>query len=812
MSTRDGTAAGSESTDDGGVVRGVDGELLAARRRVASFFAAVGLPPSKRLTRLVDTIVADARRRDEQPIAVTAVATAQARTDRFARGVFGPEPTDDSDADGSAPADPARLRALLSAGGGEHFPENIEAAKTLVHSRDKAVVTGDIYAGFAAQSFGRARFPRWLLGLLVPLTLTAAATVVLTFELAAGGLLAFELLWAVMFAFAFFLCMIGFFVAALGFVLSRRRRPPSAAPIGELPRTAVLMPIYHEDPDQVFGAVVAMRNALARMPAARRFEFFVLSDSQQPAKIVEEERALRWARQTGNSAIPLYYRRRLANVGKKSGNLADFFERWGDRYVYAIVLDADSVLRAETMLDMVSRMEGEPRLGLLQAPLAIHHARTVLARSQQFVGSCAGPLFQRGLAAWADDQGNYYGHNAVIRVRAFLECCALPMLHGQPPLGGHILSHDFVEAALLCRAGWAVRMADDLEGSWEEFPPTVPQYVERDRRWCQGEMQHLRILLVEGFRPMSRIHLFVGACSYLAGPAWFLFLVTGLVVSAAGATSAVSPRTSVILLVATLVALLGPRLLGWIAVITDRQRRADRGGFVRCTASVLLEMIFAALLAPLLMVHQTRAVLAVLGGRAVQWGAQRRRAAGSSALIARGEIASTIAGVVLAGLGLWFAPRFFWWLAPVWLPLLLAIPIALVASSVSVGLLLRRWGLLLAPAETQPDPLDERAEALRAHGHAQAGWMEFRDTVLDPVLLDLHCATLPTDGRAGVRAADLQRLREHARDVGPADLPPEQRRLLASDPVSLRWLHRHAWRWWPIESWEPTAPPEAVSR
>ncbi len=779
-------------------------ESIDARQQVASYFAAVGLPPSARLAAMVDAVVAEAEERAQKPVAAGAVAGAQASVQHFVGEVFG---------DRAELPDPVRIRAFLGEAGGM-FPDDVIGARALARHQEAVATAGEMYEHFRDQPFGRGRVPRWLLGLLVPIVLSIAAAVVFGLELASDGLLAIELVWLLLFVFAFLLCSIGLFTACLGFVLGVRRRAssrtPDASSGGVLPRTAVLMPVYHEDPNQVFGAVVAMREDLARHPEAAAFEFFVLSDSHDPAKVLDEERALRWARASGAGTIPLYYRRRLRNTGKKSGNLANFFERWGKRYVYAIVLDADSLMRAGAMVQMVRRMEAEPRLGLLQAGLEIHHGRTLLARSQQFVNSCAGRMFNRGLAAWADDDANYYGHNAVLRVTAFLDCCALPELQGRPPLGGQILSHDFVEAAMLCREGWAVRIADDIGGSWEEFPPTLPQYVARDRRWCQGEMQHLRILLVAGFKPMSRVHLAVGASSYLAGPAWLLFLVVGLLATATGSASKISPEVSVILLVATLVALLAPRFLGWLSVMADGSASAAHGGRIRVTTSLLVEMLVAALLAPLLMVHQTLAVLGVISGRTVQWGPQRRRAGDSRWAIAQGELIATLAGAGFVALILWAAPDLVWWLAPVWLPLVLAMPIAVVVSSVGLGLWLARRRLLLVPAESRPDPVDLRAERLRAEGHAIDSWQQFRDTVLDPVFLAAHCATLVQREIAAPNPEDLIVARERARRVGPAGLTHHDRRLLASDAASMRWLHLHAWRWWSVESWEPVMPPEAV--
>nr|WP_238322525.1 glycosyltransferase family 2 protein [Kordiimonas gwangyangensis] len=84
------------------------------------------------------------------------------------------------------------------------------------------------------------------------------------------------------------------------------------------------------------------------------------------------------------------------------------------------------------------------------------------------------------------------------------------MLKGNAPFGGHVISHDFIEAALLRRAGWSVRFDTDLNETYEEAPPSVSDVITRDRRWCQGNLQHIKFLFARGLAFTTRMHIFSG--------------------------------------------------------------------------------------------------------------------------------------------------------------------------------------------------------------------------------------------------------------------------------------------------------------
>ena len=249
-----------------------------------------------------------------------------------------------------------------------------------------------------------------------------------------------------------------------------------------------------------------------------------LSDTTQPDIWLQEEVA--WAELCVELSAfgRIFYRHRRPNIKRKSGNIADFCRRWGKNYPYMIVFDADSVMAGATLVRMVTMMDHNPRIGILQTvPMAVGR-QSLIARIQQFSGHVYGPMFAAGQHFWQIGDAQYWGHNAIIRIAPFMEHCGLSRLSGNPPLGGDILSHDFVEAALMRGAGWEVWLAYDLGGSWEEPPPTLIDELVRDRRWCQGNIQHIRLLLARRIRFIHRVLFLNGAMAYVSALLWLIFL------------------------------------------------------------------------------------------------------------------------------------------------------------------------------------------------------------------------------------------------------------------------------------------------
>src|SRR5690606_851017 len=389
-------------------------------------------------------------------------------------------------------------------------------------------------------------------------------------------------------------------VAGVLFGGARLRASASTQPV----RTALVMPLCNEDPWPAFGALQAMATALLERSGGDCFEIFVLSDTSKPDVWVKETAAFHALREAVGERMPVWYRRRYRNTGRKAGNVQEFVSRWGARYEAMVVLDADSVMAPETLLTLVREMAADPKLGILQTVPRLAGGHTLLARLQQFAGAVYGPIVARGITAWQGDDGNFWGHNAIIRVRAFAEAAGLPVLPGRKPFGGEIMSHDFVEAALVRRAGWAVRMVPQLGGSWEESPPTLLDIAARDRRWAQGNLQHMAVVGAKGFRWPNRAHMLIGAMSYLASPLWLVFIVIGLAVTAQVASMqfeyftdepSLFPRwprfdneRMIALFLFAMATLLLPKALGIVRALFDRElRRAC--GIVRLVISAVLE-------------------------------------------------------------------------------------------------------------------------------------------------------------------------------------------------------------------------------
>lgn len=457
------------------------------------------------------------------------------------------------------------------------------------------------------------------------LALGAAGEVRMAFS--SDGLDGFEVLLLACFVPLFSWVAFGFVVSAIGFVKLISGEHPGftalpAPAAGLRQRSAVLMPVYNESVEETFGRVETMASAIAAAGGAAWIDFFVLSDSNAEHGRAEEKA---WRDLAARAPIPVYYRRREQNIARKPGNIAEWVRRFGAAYETMLVLDADSLMSGEAIVGLASIMEQRPSLGLLQTVPMITNARTLFQRWMRFASEAYGPIASAGLLWWSGSEANFWGHNAIIRTRAFAQSCGLPELPGKPPFGGHIQSHDMVESALLRRRGWAVHMIM-IGGSYEEFPPSIVDYAIRDRRWMQGNLQHLRLLGASGLSTASRLHLFLGATAYLASPGWLLLLVAS--VARAGARgefqSAGGMPPGVLWL--TLVLLFGPKLMGAAWLLADGTRRRGFGGAGAVLRSVLVETALSVLLAPVTMVTQTKALAGLLLGVPSGWATQTRAA------------------------------------------------------------------------------------------------------------------------------------------------------------------------------------------
>ncbi|HEV3246965.1 MAG TPA: glucans biosynthesis glucosyltransferase MdoH [Beijerinckiaceae bacterium] len=517
----------------------------------------------------------------------------------------------------------------------------------------------------------------------------------------------------------------------LGFVsLVARRIIPHQAPASPIAtQTAIVMPVYNERTDRCFAAVQAIFESVEATGEGTHFDFFILSDTTDPDIWVAEEVAFFALRERLRPRARVYYRHRAQNLGRKAGNIADFVTRWGGAYAHMIVLDADSLMTGECILALTRAMEADPHAGIIQSLPLILNRNTLFARVQQFAARFYGPIVAAGLSAWSGKDGNYWGHNAIIRLAAFAGHAGLPSLPGKPPFGGHILSHDFVEAALIRRGGWSVSMLPDLEGSYEEGPPSLIDLAVRDRRWCQGNLQHARVILARGLQWSSRQHFATGIAAYVASPLWLMQLIVGLLLvlqtrfvrpeyftrefSLYPAWPRFDAERALSLFILTMAVLLVPKALGWVFALCDARTRRDAGGAIRLTLSALLEIVISALLAPVLMLIQSGSVFQILSGRDTGWNPQRRDD-GSIPLgnIIHRHFWHTAFGIVAGISAYGLSPYLFAWMSPTILGLVLAIPLSAASGLRRLGLGLRRAGLLLTPEERSPPVIVARANAL----------------------------------------------------------------------------------------------------
>jgi membrane glycosyltransferase len=588
---------------------------------------------------------------------------------------------------------------------------------------------------------------RWLF-LFLTLTSTAAAVIKLWSVLRSDGLDLSEGLFLFLFTLLFGWIASAFWLALFGVVarlLDERLLPLSSAPKGMLgstpSRTAILMPVYNEEVARVFSGLRAIHDSILDA-GETGFDFYVLSDSTDPAHWVAEEVAWEKMRNSLPADAKLFYRHRHRNIGRKSGNIQDFCENWGALYDYMVVLDADSLMTGQTLGALVRLMDANPRAGLIQAPAQLVGRHSLFARIQQFASSVYGPTFTAGLAILQGPDGNYWGHNAIIRVRAFLQHGGLPRLPGKPPFGGEIMSHDFVEAAFLRRAGWDVWMAPDLGGSFEEPPPTIYAYLVRDRRWSQGNLQHARILIAQGLGLPSRLHMVMGVMSYVSSPLWLLMLIASGLSLAPLRSSGADMTVMLQLTAATVILLYAPKLLATGVALRDPEIVKAHGGTGPFLWSVLWESVFATLFAPIVMLAHSWYIFSILLGIATGWGAQVRDDRGLPLLLSiRIGLPYTLIGAACGWL-LWrFVPSDLAWYLPLLAGTLLAIPLIWLSSSLRLGLAAARRRLFLVPSETQGLPVLERAHHLVAQEEKET--RDYRRLVLDDAAVQgLHLAML----------------------------------------------------------------------
>ncbi|UYV56101.1 glucans biosynthesis glucosyltransferase MdoH [Pantoea dispersa] len=623
----------------------------------------------------------------------------------------------------------------------------------------------------------------------------------------------------ILFLFAILFCWVsaGFWTALMGFLqllIGRDKYSISYSTTGDEPlnpehRTALIMPICNEDVERVFAGLRATWESVKRTGNAEHFDVYILSDSYDADIAIAEQKAwMELVRDVGGAG-KIFYRRRRRRVKRKSGNIDDFCRRWGSNYSYMVVLDADSVMSGECLTGLVRMMEANLNAGIIQSSPKASGMDTLYARCQQFATRVYGPLFTAGLHFWQLGESHYWGHNAIIRVQPFIEHCALAPLPGEGSFAGSILSHDFVEAALMRRAGWGVWIAYDLPGSYEELPPNLLDELKRDRRWCHGNLMNFRLFLVKGMHPVHRAVFLTGVMSYLSAPLWFMFLALSTALQVVHTlmepTYFLQPRQlfpvwpqwrpdlAIALFSTTLVLLFLPKLLSVVLIWFKGAK--PYGGAFRLFLSLLLEMLFSVLLAPVRMLFHTVFVVSAFLGWEVVWNSPQRdddATPWSEAFRRHGS--QMLLGIVWAvGMGV-LDLNFLWWLAPIVFSLILSPFVSVMSSRATVGLKSKRARLFLIPEEYEPPKelvdtdhyLQLNRERALKHG--------FMHALFNPAFNALATAMATSRHK---QSALLDHARDRRVDQALSDAPEklnrEQRLQLISDPVVLARVHTRLW-------------------
>ena len=516
----------------------------------------------------------------------------------------------------------------------------------------------------------------------------------------------------------FVTALMGFYVSVRGDKHSLSVKQVAGHTMNPEARTAIIMPICNEDVATVFAGLRATCESVASTGHAKHFDVFVLSDSYNPGtaaavRAAWEDLRAALATSPNQPQVEVYYRLRKRRTHRKAGNVADFCRRWGKDYRYMVVLDADSVMSGDCLTSMVKLMEANPTAGIIQtATQAIGHV-TLHARAQQFASRVTGRLFTLGMQFWQLGESHYWGHNAIIRVQPFMDHCALAPIKGTGGMSGGIMSHDFVEAALMRRAGYHVWLCADLVGSYEQQPPDLLSELQRDRRWCQGNLQNARLMAEPGIHRVHRAMFVTGTMAYVSAPLWLAFLTLGTALWLSGSSLVSSwnvlPMELAGLWLWTLCLLFLPRVMGIAAVLLRGEQR-QYGGFWGLVRSSALESALAIVQAPVRMLAHSLFVVVALTGIKLDWKSPPREAAAVPWRIALSQLApmTFVVAALAVGIALIDASALVW-LAPVGLPLLLAIPLTVMTSQIALGTALRERGFLLIPEESRSPAVLRRA-------------------------------------------------------------------------------------------------------
>jgi len=666
---------------------------------------------------------------------------------------------------------------------------------------------------------------RLVLGAVVAVLVILAA-VPMAQMLSRGGWSLLKISFFALFVLLFVQVAFSTVVAAVGWWLLRSRPDPiqisGAIPMKdipeELPATAIVMPIFNEDVNRVFQGLRTMIESLQKTGRGEAFDFFVLSDTSDSNCWIAEEKAWFELCKQVEGFGRVFYRKRRIQLHHKSGNIADFCRRWGASYRYMIVLDADSLMTGESLVRLVALMEQRPWTGIIQTMTRPVLGASLFQRMEQFSAFVYRPIFATGASFWQLGDSSFYGHNAIIRLRPFMRHCAMPELPELGPLGRRIMSHDTIEAALMRRGGYEVWQVCDLEGTYEEGPPHLLASLQRDRRWCHGNLQHVWFLFERGLRMSGRFNILTGIMAYANSPLWLLSLVLGVLTAVH--EEKVRPGgshgflTSGVLYGCVMGFLFLPKILGALLIMRSPAKRKCYGGRIKVALNVTAETVYSMLLAPILMLFYTRFVIATLCGLKVAWKPQTRsdeHGPSWSAWIDVHGIHMVLAFAVVA----WLVnrhPALLPWMLPVLAGPLLAIPFSRITASQRLGLRTRNAGWFVTPEEIAPpaelrsleDPFLSPANPF-FHAEKYANDYGLLQAILDPYINAIHVSLLRQRKETGLRTREyMALLADRMLLDGPYAISPGEKRTLLWDADAMFFMHQKLWgspashlhEWW----------------
>jgi membrane glycosyltransferase len=568
-----------------------------------------------------------------------------------------------------------------------------------------------------------------------------------------------------------------------------------------LAATAIVVPVYNEDVGRVTRGIANMWRSLEKTGQLEHFDFYICSDSNDADHWVEEECAWLSLCQKLNAFGKIFYRKRRHRINGKSGNVADFCRRWGKRYRYMIVMDADSIMVGSTLVRLVRAMEANPTAGIIQTQPYMVLGHSLFRRVLQFSSQVYGGLFSQGCSMAQMSSGSYWGHNAIIRIAPFIEYCGLPHLPVPDPGKRHVLSHDTVESALMRRAGYGVWIAYEEAGSYEEGPPNLSDMLTRDRRWCAGNLQHFWFLFARGIEMGSRLQIWIGLMGYLCSPLWLIFLITGSVGAyfrtrfltlSAGPEDlgAATSSHAGLLLALTLSLLFIPRLLG---ILTTLPRARQFGGVFGLLWSAFLENVLSCLLAPVLMMFHTIFVLLTISGWQIKWKTQNRADTGltfTHCLALYGWL--TCLGLVCYPIAISYLGNSALWLLPILAGWVLAPFLAWATGGRRLGIIFKSRGLFVTPEEIDPPPELQGLDVDTDESSPSPLWVQ---ALLSPYVQAVHLS-LVRQGSGGTPEKPSQsfvNLRERLIREGPQALNARETSHLLWDGETVFWLHQELW-------------------